>query len=247
MNKRTSNTLYIIGLILLLAGALGITIFAYFLIIGAPIFLIGIIVILISKKPLKQKLIPIAIYIIWIIAFWPIWTKMHTVGPEAFLIPNDYRGKINVVFKKGCGSEIEKSNGGFIYRIPENGILILNAKQKFGFINHTYYLVDKNGKRTELPKMDVRDFNEEWTREKNPNEPDRDQLGVYNWGTTGSIGRNIDSDGNVTNEDDLYTYIEFYVSSYNDLTQKYGFRYQNEFEILREKEIENCKQNNYPH
>lgn len=242
MTEKTSNILYYGGLILLAIGAFGLTFAAFFAIIGLPVFIVGLILVLVSlKKTWKQRLIPIGLFILGIVAFWAIWTQINTVGPEVFLIPEDYRGRVNIIFKEGCGQDITRTEEGITYNIPDNGILILDAEQEFGIIQHTYYLVDKNGNRTELPKMDVRDFNEEWTTEKNPNEPSRDKLGVFHWGRTGSQGKNIDQEGNVTNENELHTFSEFYVSTYNDLTERFDFKYERQFDSLRDKELEKCK------
>lgn len=242
MTEKTSNILYYGGLILLAIGAFGLTFAAFFAIIGLPVFIVGLILVLVSlKKTWKQRLIPVGLFILGIFAFWPIWTQINTVGPEVFLIPEDYRGRVNILYKEGCGQEFTKTEEGLIYNIPDNGILILDTEQEFGIIDHTYYLVDKNGNRTELPKMDVRDFNEEWTTEKNPNEPSRDKLGVFHWGRTGSQGKNIDQEGNVTNEKELHTFSEFYVSTYNDLTERFDFKYERQFDSLRNKEFGKCK------
>lgn len=242
MTNKTSNILYYFGLVLLTIGAFGLTFAAFFAIIGLPIFIIGLILILVSlKMSWKQRLIPIGLFIIGIVAFWPIWRAMNSVGPEVFLIPENYRGRVNIIYKKECGIDLEKNEDGLVYKIPKDGILILDKEQKYGFIEHSYYLIDDNGDRTELPKMDVRDFNEEWTLEKNPNEPPRDKLGVFHWGRTGSMGKMIDENGEISNQDDLYTYSEFYVSTYNDLTEKFGFKYEREYDSIRDKKLELCK------
>jgi hypothetical protein len=241
MTDKTSNALFYSGLILLTIGAFGLTFAAFFALIGLPVFIIGLFLIFTTKRTSNQKLITVGLFIVAIIAFWPIWNNVKTVGPELFLIPEEYRGKVNVIYKEHCGINLEKTEEGIVYEIPEDGILIITNEQKYGFIDHTYYLIDKSGNRTELPKMDVRDFNEEWTLEKNPNEPPRDKLGVFHWGGTGSMGKTIDKNGEVTNEDDLYTFREFYVSTYNDLTEKFNFNYEREFDSLRDKKLEKCK------
>ena len=241
MNVKTSNILFYSGISLLAIGAFGLTFAAFFAMIGMPIFVIGIVLILISKKTWKQKLIPIGLFIVGIIAFWPIWRNINTVGPETFLIPNDYRGRVNIIHKKNCGILLEKTENGLIYEIPNDGILLLSNDQKYGFIDHKYYLIDKNGKKTELPKMDVRDFNEKWTLEKNPNEPPRDKLGVFHWGRTGSIGEMIDHNGDISNESDLYTFNEFYISTYSDLTERFNFKYERKFDSIRNIKIKKCE------
>lgn len=241
MNVKTSNILFYSGISLLAIGAFGLTFAAFFAIVGLPTFVIGIVLILISKKTWKQKLIPIGLFIVGIIAFWPIWRNINTVGPETFLIPNDYRGRVNIIHKKDCGILLEKTENGLIYEIPNDGILLLSNDQKYGFIDHKYYLIDKNGKKTELPKMDVRDFNEKWTLEKNPNEPPRDKLGVFHWGRTGSIGEMIDQKGNISNKSDLYTFNEFYISTYSDLTERFNFKYERKFDSIRDVKIKKCE------
>ena len=247
MNNKTSNILYYSGLILLAIGAFGLTFAAFFAMIGLPIFIVGLILVLVSlKKTWKERLFPIGLFLIGIVAFWPIWRAMNTVGPETFLIPENYRGRVNIIYKEDCGIKLEKPKEGLVYKIPNDGILILDQEQKYGFIDHEYYLVSQNGKRTELPKMDVRDFNEEWTSEKNPNEPPRDQLGVFHWGRTGSMGKMIDENGEISNKDDLYTFSEFYVSTYSDLTERFDFKYERKFDSIRDNKIEKCKINTVP-
>lgn len=241
MTHKISIILFYIGIVFLLVGAVGLTFAVFFAFIGLPIFAFGLALVLMTKKTWKHKLITIGVFTSSILIFWPIWIQINSVGPEIFLIPDDYRGRVNIIFKEGCGQEFIKTEEGLIYYIPGNGILVLNAEQKFGIIQHTYYLIDKNGGRTELPKMDVRDFNEEWTTEKNPNEPPRDKLGVFHWGRTGSQGKIIDQQGNVTNENELHTFSEFYVSTYNDLYERFDFKYEREFDSLRNKEFIKCK------
>ncbi len=242
MTDKTSNILYYTGLTLLAIGAFGLTFAAFFAIIGLPVFIVGLILVLASlKKSWKQRIIPIGLFLIGIVAFWPIWIALNSVGSEVFLIPENYRGRVNIVYKKGCGIKLEKSDEGLVYKIPDDGILILDKEQKYGFIDHTYYLIDQKGDRTELPKMDVRDFNEEWTLEKNPTEPPRDKLGVFHWGRTGSTGKMIDENGKVSNQDDLYTYSEFYVSTYSELTERFDFKYKQKFESVRNNKIRKCK------
>lgn len=82
-----------------------------------------------------------------------------------------------------------------------------------------------------LPKMDVRDFNEEWTLEKNPNEPPRDSLGVFHWGRTGS-GAFDESE---------YSFVEFYVSTYKQFGDTFGFKYDRQFDSLEIVLLKECR------
>ena len=238
MTHRTSNILYYVGLILLAIGAFGLTFAAFFAIIGLPIFVLGILLVSVSREmTLRQRLIPITLFILGVICFWPVWKTVNTVGPEIFVIQENYRGRVNIIFKKGCGKQLKKDDEGIVYEIPVDGVLIVDGEQEYGFINHTYYLVNKNGTRTELPKMDVRDFNEEWTLGDNPNEPSRDKLGVFHWGRTGSVGEALDGDEAVSNENGFYTFKEFYVSTYNDLRKWFDFKYEIKFDSIIDSKI----------
>ena len=52
--------------------------------------------------------------------FWVVWNRITSVGPEIFNIPNNYRGRVVVIFKPGCGEQLFKTNEGFDYVIPED-------------------------------------------------------------------------------------------------------------------------------
>lgn len=53
---------------------------------------------------------------------------------------------------------------------PSKQISLSQFKDKQGYIDQQYFLVDMNDRRTLLPNLDVHDYNEEWTAEKNPND-----------------------------------------------------------------------------
>jgi len=233
MTVKTNNILFYSGISLLAIGAFGMTFAAFFAVIGLPIFILGIILITVSKRTWKQKLIPIGLFIIGIVAFWPIWTKINSIGPETYLISENYRGRIHIIYGEDCGTELIEKENRLIYRIPDDGILIVNKEIKFGIIDHEYYLVDQNGTQTELPKMDVRDFNEEYTLEKNPNEPSRDKLGIFG-NSTGTVG---DTQGT----SDGYKFQEFYVSTYSDLRKEFNFKYNRKFDSISEVKLNGCR------
>jgi hypothetical protein len=233
MTVKTSNIFFYSGISLLAIGAIGLTFAAYYAIIGLPIFIVGIILILVSKRTWKQRLIPIGVFIIGIISFWPIWTKINSIGPETFLISDNYQGRIRIIYGENCGSQLTKTEDRLTYSIPDDGILIVNQGLKYGIIDHKYYQIDLNGERTELPWMNVQDFNELHTIEKNPNEPPRDKFGIFK-NVTGSVG---DTQG--TN--DGYKFQEFYVSTYSDLKDKFGFKYNRRFDSIIENKVKDCR------
>ncbi|WP_035664719.1 DUF6843 domain-containing protein, partial [Flavobacterium sp. ACAM 123] len=230
----------IVGIILIVLGTLSITLSPYtlyFYYLPLIVLVIGIILIWLTNSKIINKisltLSPILFYSI----FTYLWTLYNTLPPEIFLIPKDYRGKVNILYKSNCGESLMEIEDKLVYNIPNDGILILRNEQEFGFINQEYYLIDKSGKKTKLPKMDVRDFNEEWTLEKNLNEPSRNQLGVFHWGRTGTYGETIDTNGKKVDNYKECTFQEFYISTYNDLTKKFEFKYEQKFDTIRDEKL----------
>lgn len=234
----------ILGIIFIVIGTLSITLSPYtlyFYYLPLIIFFIGILILWFSKRKIQSKIIWTISPFLFYGVFTFLWVKLNTVALEIFLIPENYRGRVNIIYKENCGQFLEKTKEGFIYHIPEDGILILSNKQEYGFITHQYYLVDKKGNKTLLPKMDGRDFNEKWTLEQKLNEPPRDKLGIFNWGRTGSVGKIIDANGNETNKDEQYTFKEFYISTYNDLEGKFDSKYEREFDSIINSKLKKCK------
>jgi len=140
--------------------------------------------------------------------------------PETFLIEKGYRGKINVIFNQPKGQAEKYENGRRIYEIPRNGILLTRFRDDYGLIDHQYFYVDSSGKREALRELDVRRFNEEWNRTKNPIEPSRDELGVFFAGRVGVYGNSDDPKS--------LRFREFFVTTYREL-KTYDHKYENEF------------------
>jgi hypothetical protein len=222
--RKKTDTMYIWGLILTFIGALGLTYLIFFAIFILPIFIVGVFLVFLSAKPLKVKLMTTGYFVLGILIFWPIWIWMSKVEPETFLIPIDYRGKVQVLFNEAGGKNKKYENNRRLFEIPENGILISKFEDEYGIIDQYYFLIDSNGVRTELPKLDVRDFNEEWTTSKNVNESSRNELGVFHYGRVGN--------GEHQNEGTYY-FQEFYISTYDDLINKFGHKYNSQFDSLR--------------
>jgi hypothetical protein len=228
------NGLFITGTILLTIGA-GVTTFSPFFIYfyGLPIItlVVGVVLVWLSGRSIKTKLIwtltPIPVFFIYQF----LWRWTNTNEPETFLIPISYRGKVHILFDEKCGQLPKYENGRRTYEIPDNGVLLTQFKDEYGFIDHEYFFVDSLGKRIVIPKMDVRDFNEEWTLEKNPNEPSRDSLGVFHWGRTGSG----------TFDETEYSFVEFYVSTYRQLGDTFGFKYDRQFDSLEMVLLRDCR------
>ncbi len=128
---------------------------------------------------------------------------------ETYLIPEGYKGSVLVIFNQPDGEKPEYEKGRRIYRIPQTGILFTQLKDEQGLISQEYFYITPNKQRRKLGVLDTRDFNEEWTTEKNPHEPPRDSLAVFNPGTMGTMGSSDDKNSKV--------FLQLSVGTYHDI------------------------------
>lgn len=226
MNRKTSDILFNIGITFLLLGGIGLTFMAFFAIIGLPIFILGVILILLSKRKLKTKLIWIFSSIALIILFWPIWTKINTGEPETYLIPENYSGKIKVVYGEDCGINPSIENGRRILEIPNNGILIIQPEFEGGIIDHEYYFINENKERTRIERYE------------NYSDGTKHIPGIR-LGGSGAVG-GIMPDGSFSTESTLaMRYSEFEV--YKDTLDNYDFKEEQKFESLMKDLVNECR------
>jgi hypothetical protein len=71
--------------------------------------------------------------------------------PERYLLPEDFRGVVYVVFNQENGKEKEYEGIHRVYRIPESGILFTQFSQNeevYSF--QEFFFVDRNDARREL-------------------------------------------------------------------------------------------------
>lgn len=204
----------------------------YFYLLPVIFLIIGLIIIWISGTAVKKKIFWTIFPIFTIPSLLFIWRQINTVPPEEFLIPENFKGRVSIIYELNCAPEIKKIDGKIIYKIPNGGILLISNKLKSGFINQKYYFVNKNGNKTEIPKMDTRDFNEEWTLEKNPKEPSRKIVGVFGWGSLGNYAESVSSK--------KYNYQEFFIGSYNDLKFE-DFKESLHFDSLKIQKAKDCE------
>ena len=199
------------GILLLLLGVYLYLSF-WFIQYGIILLIIGGFFILLSHKNWKIKLLLIGIPY----AFVAITFYMSFTTPEIFLIPKGYKGPVYVIFNQENGVKKEFEGHKRLYKIPTNGILFTQFKNEEGFMNQEYFYVDSLGKRHRLGVLDTRDFNEEWTTKRNPKEPPRDSLAVFNPGTMGTYGNSGASNS--------FIYSELLVGTYNNVRQFEDFK-----------------------
>jgi len=174
MRHKLSNLFVGLGILFLLVGLFLYVTFWYF-IYGFCALLVGTVLILFSTKNWKLKLLTIGLPLAFVgYSFYNSFTT-----PERYLIPDEYRGSVMVIFNQKDGQKKEYEGRRRLYRIPSTGVLFTQFKDEQGWIDQDYYLVSPNGQRKKLGVLDSRDFNEEWTLVKNPKEPPRDSLAVF--------------------------------------------------------------------
>ena len=220
------NGLFIVGKVLVILGAGAVTIspfllYVYLLPLWA--FLLGLILIWLTDRTVKTKVIWTVSPVVVGAAFQFICYQFSKAPAETFLIPQHYRGKIHIHFNEPYGQVADVVNGRRQYRVPVTGILLSRFTDKQGILDQQYFLIDSSGKSTILPQLDVRDYNETWTTEKRDTEPSRDILGVFHAGRVGSDG----------------TY-EFYVATYRQLKDTFGFHYNKYFDSIEQRMMEDC-------
>ena len=155
-NKLSDNLrdkAYLVGLILIAISFIACVISFWLLYYGIFIFAIGAILVALSKKSNKTKLLttilPILVYVPMTYIFL---LGYNYTTPKTFLIPADYEGTLRIVYEEKCGTKLKKENSRQLFEFPNNGILIL-SEDFDGGINHYYYLVDKDGNRKKIEQI----------------------------------------------------------------------------------------------
>ena len=185
---------------------------------------------LFSKVKWQYKLVWILSPVLIVFLFSLIQGQSRKPPSEIFLIPENYRGKVLVIFEKACGTKKEFEKGKRVYRIPENGIMLTRFKYKSADPNYRepqyFFLVDKQGNRKPIQEMNVQLFNEEWMTHKNPNEPSRDSLGIFYLATN-----------DYTNHQYGYS---FYICTFRQYKENFGDQYYKRFDSLQLVTQRNC-------
>lgn len=179
--------IYKTGLILTILSWLA-SLNPFWIMYTGPAFLTAQLVVWFSEAKIKTKFLttflPLLLWVPGFVTFFFLSKEYMT--PETFLVPKDFRGGITLIYDEPCGQTVPKVEGRLIYKIPDNGVMTLTNKFETGVIDQEYYFVDDNWNKIEkIPKLDQRDFNEDYPLEKNQNEPPRNKVGLFLIGTGG--------------------------------------------------------------
>jgi hypothetical protein len=218
---------FYIGLTLISISFIACVVSFYLLVFGIPTFLVGAILIFLSKQNIKTKLLTTLIPLILYVPSTFLFLYAYNYStPKTILIPKNFEGNLRVVYEENYGSNYDKTDGVKTLTFPENGILIL--KEDFDrHVNYNYYFVDKLGNRTEIQQILA--FSDKV--QKRP---------CVLVGGSGTIGQTIEA--NSTNQEEkVITYSDFYV--YNkDTVDKNDYKSQQKFDSLTTAIVNQCRQ-----
>jgi len=147
-----------------------LTAFLFFLfLISVPIFLLGLVLVLLSGQLLWRKALAVLFpFVAWVGIAVGAWALAPREQPATFLIPEGFEGTIMLVKNEQCGLPPEYENGRRLYRVPASGLLITRDtvpnrehpyyqwpnKGYFQQPDNEYYLADRQGHRLrELPEV----------------------------------------------------------------------------------------------
>ncbi|WP_157580091.1 DUF6843 domain-containing protein [Rudanella lutea] len=221
------QTVFYIGLTLIAISFIACVVSFYLLVLGLPTFLVGVILIFLSKQNIKTKLLTTLIPLILYVPSTFLFLYAYNYStPKTILIPNNFEGNLRVVYEENCGRNYDKTDGVKTLTFPDNGILILN--EDFDrHVNYNYYLVDELGNRTKISQ--ILDFKDRI--QKRP---------CVLVGGSGTIGQTIEANSTNPEEKDI-TYSDFYI--YNkDTVDKNDFKSKQKFDSLTTAIVNQCRQ-----
>lgn len=198
----------------------------YLLVFGIPIFIIGAILVLISKQPIQTKLLTTLIPIVLYIPFTFLFLYFYNYSsPMTILIPENFEGNFRIVYDENCGSKYEKIDGVKTLIIPENGILVLNEEFN-GNGNYHYYLVDNLGNRNEIRTI------------LDPKDAIQKRPAVLSGGSGTTY---LEIDANPTDKINGITYSEFYIIN-KDTLDINDYKSPQKFDSLTRIIVQHCRE-----
>ncbi len=220
-----TKTFYI-GLTFIIISFIACVLSFYLLVFGIPTFLIGALLIFLSKQSIKTKLlttlIPLVLYIPCTFLFLFIYNYS---SQKTILIPKNFNGNLRVVYEENCGISYEKKEGVKTLTFPDYGILILNEDFD-SHVNYKYYLVDKLGNKTEITQ--ILDFKDRV--QKRP---------CVLVGGSGTIGQTVEANS-VSQKGKEISYKDFFV--YNkDIVDRNDYKSQQRFDSLTTVIVNQCR------
>ncbi len=220
----------VIPKIIIIAGFL-ISINLYWVIIGGPICLIGILYFLFQKRPVISKVIwtlwpPLLVYPAFVVFLYISGAIGTAVAQKLeFRFPHNFRGTSVIISNMHCGQGFIIKNDREVLNIPENGILFYKGDIEHGYINHIYTTYNEKGELIELPELHIQDFNN-----SEPN-PDSTKLGVF-YSCRPIMSQELPQDSHK---------LSYTLSTYKEIDQYHEFQYGRKLDELIDSLVINCK------
>ncbi len=149
MKKQIGISIIVIGFIISLASPYTV------MIIGVPTFILGVILLWISKTNKRTKIIwSLVPPILWI-PLTTLWLFMYnSIGKmnaqkRDYYISEDFKGAVVIVESK-CGNEPILKDDRLQFEIPKTGVYLFNGELKSGHIDRRIFLKKENGELKQL-------------------------------------------------------------------------------------------------
>jgi hypothetical protein len=155
-----------------------------------------------------------------------IGSYLSKPAPKTFLIPTNFEGSFKVIYGEKCGLNPPTEKGRIILQIPANGILIVKPEFESGIIDHEYYFIDEDGKRTKIEQYE------------NYSDGTKNIPGVQ-LGGSGSMIRTMPNDKFSSESPLAINYTDFQV--YQDTIDRYDFKEVGNFNSLTITLVEQCR------
>ena len=149
MKKEIGTTIISIALVISVASPYSV------LLIGIPVFVIGLICLWVSKTNRKTKLLwSIIPPILWfpLTALWLyIYNSIGQMNAQKrdYYINETFSGRVMIV-ESQCGNDPKVENERFQFEIPISGVYFFNGELKSGHINRRVFLKQSNGNTVQL-------------------------------------------------------------------------------------------------
>jgi hypothetical protein len=207
----------------------------YWLIFTVPVFLLGALLVFISSKPTKTKILWTVIPVLaWYPGMQLFFYLSGTIGTATaqkidMIFPSDFKGRAIIVSEMTCGQPAEIVGEREQLFFPDNGILLYQGEIETGYVNHKYYFLDPNGFKIEIPRRDLSMY---WDSE--PNKPDSTITGIW----LGGMGsKHINHPEPVTE----FSFMFLTVASKDNRNDYFDFHYLKQFENETDSLVQSCK------
>ncbi|MBL7977278.1 MAG: hypothetical protein JNN12_02975 [Bacteroidetes Order II. Incertae sedis bacterium] len=150
MSPSIRNIAHQAGIALLIIGVLAVIMWPQHYGMGLVIWGMGVVAMLLGHKTWGSKTTLIALSIAVYFAYQVIFFVNNKTEPETFLLPQDFKGEVRVLYSQFRGKPEQKEEKRIIHRIDSTGVLFSQFKFVPGFVDWQFYYEGKDGNRTPI-------------------------------------------------------------------------------------------------